>query len=116
MDTSYTSSERLRLTLDHREPDRIPFDLGGCEVTGINIHALNRLRKLLGLSGEAEVMDRVTQTGETGDDVRDRLGVDVKNVQPLPPSSAGLARDLGLVGDHYRLIDEFGMGRQPRDG
>lgn len=112
MDTQYTSNERLRSTLDHREPDRIPFDLGGSEVTGINIHALNRLQKLLGLSGEAKVLDQVTQTAETGDDVRDRLKVDVKNVQPLPPSSAGPARDLGLVGDHYRLIDEFGMGWQ----
>ena len=93
MDTQYTSHERLRSTLDHREPDRIPFDLGGCAVTGINIHALNRLRKLLGLSGEAKLLDQVTQTAETGDDVRDRLKVDVKNVQPLPPSNAGPARD-----------------------
>jgi uroporphyrinogen decarboxylase len=117
MGTQYTSNERLRSTLDRREPDRIPFDLGGCEVTGINIHALNRLRKLLGLSGEAKVLDQVTQTGETGDDVRDRLKVDVKNVRPLPPSNVGPVRDLGLVDDHYRLIDEFGMGWQmPKDG
>jgi hypothetical protein len=54
---------------------------------------------------------------DTGDDVRDRLHVDVRSVRPNAPGHGGPARDLGLVGDHYRLIDEFGMGWQmPRTG
>jgi uroporphyrinogen decarboxylase len=115
--TRYTSYERLCSALAHKEPDRVPLDLGGAEVAEINVHALNRLRRLLGLPGEAKVRNQVTQTGETGADLDDRLRVDVKNVQPCPPSFAGPARDLGLVGEHYRLIDEFGMGWQmPRDG
>jgi len=111
----WTSYERLVTTLHHREPDRIPFDLGGSMVTGINVRALTALRQALSLPGEAQVLDQVTQMAETGDDVRDRLGVDVRCVQPRPPSFPGPARDLGLVGDSYRLIDEFGMGwRMPK--
>ena len=39
-----TSEERVRLTLAHREPDRIPFDLGGTLVTGICVKAYEKLR------------------------------------------------------------------------
>jgi len=112
-----TGYERLVTTLAHKEPDRVPFDLGGSMVTGANVHAMSALRKHLGLQGEARVLDRVTQMAETGDDVRERLGVDVKNVGPLPPSNPGPAEDQGIQGDHYRLIDEFGMAwRMPVRG
>jgi len=113
----WTSYRRLVTALHHREPDRVPFDLGGSMVTGINVRALTALRQVLGLPGEAQVLDRVTQMAETGDDVRDRLRVDVRSVRPNAPGRAGLARDLGWVGDHDRLIDEFGIGWQmPRHG
>ncbi len=114
---AWTSYRRLVTALHHREPDRVPFDLGGSMVTGINVRALTALRRALGLPGEAQVLDRVTQMAETGDDVRARLRVDVRSVRPNAPGGAGLARDLGCVDDHDRLIDEFGMGWQrPRQG
>jgi uroporphyrinogen decarboxylase len=113
----WTSYRRLVTALHHREPDRVPFDLGGSMVTGINVRALTALRQAFGLPGEAQVLDQVTQMADTGDDVRDRLCVDVRSVRPNAPGHGGPARDLGLVGDHYRLIDEFGMGwRMPRTG
>jgi uroporphyrinogen decarboxylase len=108
----YTSFDRVKAALEHREADRVPFDLGGTMVTGININALRNLRKFLGLPEDAEVRDRVTQMADTGDEVVERLSVDVKNVSPERPSNSGLAQDLGLQGEHYRLIDEFGIGWQ----
>lgn len=107
-----TSQERLTAALEHREPDRVPFDLGGALVTGINVNSLCQLRRQLGLPGEPEVLDQVTQIGKIDEDLLDRLAVDVEGVRPCPPSSRGLARDLGLQHRHYRLIDEFGMGWQ----
>ncbi len=107
-----TSHHRVKTALAHQEPDRIPFDLGGAMVTGININALRRLREYLGLPGEPKVKDRVTQMADTGDDVIEKLNVDVKNVSPNPPSQPGLGVDLGLQGSHYRLLDEFGIGWQ----
>jgi uroporphyrinogen decarboxylase len=113
----YDSFERVSATLQHREPDKIPFDIGGAAVTGININALSNLKQLLGLTEEIELWDKVTQLAKTGDDVVDKLGIDVKNVGPMAPSALEPAQDLGLVDKHYRLIDEFGIGWQmPKDG
>jgi uroporphyrinogen decarboxylase len=113
----YTSYERVKTALAHKEPDRIPFDIGGTMVTGINVNALRNLRKYLGLPEEVEVRDRVTQMADTGDEIIERLKIDVQNVSPERPSKPGLARDLGLQGDHYVLYDEFGMGwRMPARG
>lgn len=44
-----TSRERVQTALAHREPDRVPVDLGGAVVTGIHASALHRLRQALGL-------------------------------------------------------------------
>jgi MFS family permease len=35
--------------LEHKEPDKIPFDLGGTLVSGINVTALTELKKYLGM-------------------------------------------------------------------
>lgn len=102
------SFERVSTALDHREPDRIPFDLGGTMVSGININALNELRRYLGLPGPGRVKDVVTQMAETGEDVINLLKVDVKNVGPLVPESSRL-KDLGRQGEYHFIEDEWGM-------
>ena len=43
------SKERLKLSLNHKEPDKIPYDLAGTTVTGINKNAFIRAMKLRGL-------------------------------------------------------------------
>ena len=92
----YTSYKRVKAALEHTEPDRVPLDIGGTMVTGINVKAMRRLRKYLGLEGDAKVLDKVTQMARTDDDLIERLKIDVKNVPPKPPSSPGLAEELGL--------------------
>jgi len=108
----YTSYERVRTALAHKEPDRIPFDIGGTMVTGVNVNALRNLRKHLGFSEEVQIRDRITQMADTGDEIIEKLKIDIKNVSPEPASKQGLAKDLGRQGEHYRLTDEFGMGWQ----
>lgn len=113
----FTSYERVKAALYHREPDRVPFDLGGAEVAGININALRKLKAHLRLGPDAVVGNTITQRGVVDDEIVERLKIDVVNVGPKPPTLPGPARDLGLVGDYYRLTDEWGMGWQmPRDG
>jgi uroporphyrinogen decarboxylase len=46
------SSERLNITLNHQEPDRVPYDLAGTTVTGINKKAFIRAMEFRGLSTE----------------------------------------------------------------
>ncbi len=111
------SNERVLAALEHREPDRVPLDFGGAEVAGINIHTMRRMRGHLGLDPAVELDSLVIQTGVMADDLIEALGVDVKIARPDDPSDPGLERDLGLAGEHYRYIDEFGIGWQmPRVG
>jgi len=113
----YTSFQRVFTTLEHKEPDRIPIDLGGTAVTGINIHGLRKLKDYLGIPGEVLLRDQITQLAVTDDSTFAHLDLDVRSVQPQPPANPGPARDEGRVGNYYRLTDEWGMGWQmPVDG
>ena len=73
------SRERLQLALSHREPDRVPVDLGATAVTGIHASTLSKLR--LALSGDRTYRVRVHEPyqmlGEVDDLVLTRLGIDV---------------------------------------
>ena len=47
-----TGSERILIALNHKEPDRIPYDLAGTTVTAITKNAYLRAMQLRGLSPE----------------------------------------------------------------
>ena len=68
------SRERILTAINHREPDRIPFDLGACQVTGIHVVAYQNLRKALGLPEvEIEMCDAVQQLASIDDDIVARM-------------------------------------------
>ncbi len=52
--------ERMLTTLNHREPDRVPIDLGGI-VTGITRGANESLKAYLGIESDDPVIDRIQQ-------------------------------------------------------
>jgi uroporphyrinogen decarboxylase len=113
----YNGLQRVRTALEHREPDRVPFDLGGTAVTSINMHSLARLRTHLGFQGKPELRDIVTQIGWVGDDLVSELEIDVMSVVPGEPKRLGLSKQLGVEDGYDRLIDEFGIGwRMPMAG
>jgi hypothetical protein len=72
-----TSHERVLAALAHREPDRIPFDLGGTNVTGIHVSVVAALRAHYGLGTDpVRVSDPGQMLGEVADDLKAILGVD----------------------------------------
>jgi uroporphyrinogen decarboxylase len=78
------SRERLLTTLNHRQPDRVPFDLGSTQVTGIHTVAYRALRDRLGLPLVTPALcDDVQGLALPDDDLLDRLGVDVRGLFPL---------------------------------
>ncbi len=112
-----TGRERIRATLAHREPDRLPFDLGGTRLTGIHVNAYRRLRPALGLEPrEPKVGDLTQQLAEVEPDVLDALGCDVRNVAPRAAST--YRREFREDGEHRWFTDEWGVGRRIplRDG
>ena len=105
-----TPRERLLTALDHRQPDRVPIDLGGNQ-TGIHKFAYQKLIDLLGLKEDIVIMDAVQQLAKPSEAVLERLGVDTRYVW------AGGAKSFkgGIVQRRrngrlwHDLTDEFGI-------
>ena len=105
-----TSRERLLAALNHREPDRVPIDLGGNQ-TGIHKFAYQALTRHLGINDEIVVMDAVQQLAQPCEAVLERLHVDTRYI------AAGAASDWkgGIVQEErdgrlwHDLVDEFGV-------
>ncbi len=105
------SRDRVRATISHREPDRIPFDLGGTRVTGIHVRAYARLRDALGLEPrEPRVVDITQQLADVELDVLDALGADVRYVAPRGAST--YHRVFHEDAAYRTFVDEWGVGRR----
>ena len=76
-----TLRERLIDTLNHRDPGEVVVDLGSTSITGININALVKLRKGLGLEDRILTMDEPLQLlGRVDEDLRQAVGAAVVGV------------------------------------
>lgn len=98
-----TSRERVLTALAHKQPDKVPIDLGAMRSTGIMAIAYNRLKKYLGIrGGSTRVYDVGQQLAEPEPEVLQRFEVDVIDLAntlgqesddwlewPLPDGSAG---------------------------
>ncbi len=102
--------ERLLAALDHREPDRVPIDLGGNQ-TGIHRIAYERLLRFLGLEEEIAVMDLVQQLALPSDRVLERLHVDTRYVWAQGPADfdGGVVRRERNGRFWQEFADEFGV-------
>jgi len=74
------SRRRVEMALNHRQPDRVPLDLGASPVTGMQVSSVALLRQGLGLDSPGtpvKVVEPYQMLGEIGPDLIDALGVDV---------------------------------------
>ncbi len=91
------SRERFVAAINHKEPDRIPIELGATATTGISASTLYKLRKALGLPEKPVVISELLQMlGGVDDDLRKRLGVDVVGLF-MPTDLFGNDRRCGLA-------------------
>ncbi len=111
-----TSRDRVLTALDHREPDRIPLDLGSTHVTGICAIALSNLRAHLGLPDtEPFIVDDVQQIALPEEDIMQRFGVDVRGLFPV--TSNNITVPVVDVGQSWEYTDEWGLvHHRPKDG
>ncbi len=79
---SLTSRQRLALTLNHQEPDRLCVDFGAGFQTGMGAGAVHRLREaLLGKSKPCvKIIESYQMLGEIDEELRQVLGLDVVGV------------------------------------
>ncbi len=102
-----TSRERVLKALEHKEPDRIPLDLGSTLVTGITKNAYIRLAQRLGEElKEVELYDTVQQLAAVKEKILERLGVDIRGLIPNFVRKHPAVED---EGDSYSFTDEWGV-------
>jgi uroporphyrinogen decarboxylase len=115
-DTSkLTSRERIQLTLDHHEPDRVPYDLGTSGATGIHVEALRKVLPYLGFDKKEAWLGNVFgQLAALDEDLRQRLGVDT---QAVPRNPGAALPQPERDGDYFTLRDKWGaVWVMPVDG
>ena len=79
------SRERVSITLDHQEPDRVPLDLGGGPTSGMHVSSVYLLRQAFKLDPPGtpvKVVEPYQMLGEIKPDLMEVLGVDVVPISP----------------------------------
>lgn len=108
-----TSKKRILTALAHKEPDRIPFDLGATALSSIHYTSYNDLVRYLGKEHlvrdkeDTAFMDLVQSIVQIDIDIVREFKVDARG---LIPGSFGVKWDdhVQKEGDDYILVDGFG--------
>lgn len=110
------SRERVRVALNHQEPDRVPFDLGGTPMSGMHTVAYQNLRQYLDLPPvDIGISDTIQQLAVIDSDLTDYLKVDIHNIAPRSSAAYNLAYQ--DEGNYTTYTDEWGIGwRKPKKG
>ena len=105
-----TSRDRVRTALSHREPDRVPYDLGSLGPTGISLEAHANLLAHLRRDERAELGDLSSQRARPSEAFLKDFGVDTRPVRVRPQR----AWKMNLLEDeeYSFYYDEWGVGRK----
>lgn len=104
------SRERIMASLNHMEPDRVPFDLAGSTWTGIANGAYQKLLAYLGREKEEPYWaDVVQQIVVPSEGILDLLGADTRGLFPLTSHNWDVFSKLRDAGDHWEYFDEWGF-------
>lgn len=101
------SRDRVLCSLSHREPDRVPLDIGGSDVTGIHRDAYRNLARLLGIQEEVAICEIVQQVALPSEEMLQKLEVDVRPIYPNPPDRWQL--EVKDDGAYRTFVDEWGV-------
>ena len=105
-----TSRQRVLAALEHRQPDRVPRDLGGTTATGINIVAYRNLVRHMGLEEEPTLFSERVRLANLSPAVLARFRSDSRPV--MPGGAFGVGEP---VGDGACVVRRAEV-RRARDG
>ena len=106
-----THRERVMAALEHREPDRLPMDLGTARFTGMVLGAYEKLRARLGFGEAGAIVDRMQQVVTVDERILKHLDVDARAFSQGAPDKI---RDADL--DEATWRDEWGVVRRKPPG
>jgi len=76
-----TPRQRILTAIAHKEPDRVPVDLGSTASSGISAIAYSNLKKHLSiLTGRTRIYDVIQQLAQPEDDILGRFGIDIVDI------------------------------------
>jgi uroporphyrinogen decarboxylase len=81
-----TSRERVWAAVNHQEPDRVPFDIGGGISTTIVIEGYEKLKQKLEIPGRVQIMNRMYRLARIDESVMQQLGSDCRPLGIKSPS------------------------------
>ena len=74
------SRQRVKDSLAHRQPDKLPVDIGSSAGTGMHVRNVYNIRQELGLDPPGtpvKIIESYQMLGEIADDLKEVIGVDV---------------------------------------
>ncbi|MCL5070435.1 MAG: hypothetical protein M1308_06010 [Actinobacteria bacterium] len=99
-----TSRERLKRTLERKEVDRVPLDIGSTINTGINTQAYEKLVSYLGMKNKSERCSAVWSLATPEESLLKRLSVDTRGIFAPTPN---IYKNQSTNPDE--IIDEWGL-------
>jgi hypothetical protein len=78
-----TSKERIRASIEHRQPDQLPVDFGASFITGIHCSVVENLRKHYQLEPRpVKICEPYQMLGLVDEDLCEAMGIDTRPVFP----------------------------------
>lgn len=99
-----TSRERFNLALNHKEPDRVPIDLGSITSTIRTVEAYDRLKEHLGIALDQRIRHFADEHIVPDEEIIKALQVDTWYVRLNTPKTWQKGRL-----DPYTIVDEWGV-------
>ena len=89
-----THRERVLAAVSHRQPDKVPIDLGGTRDSSLVVEAYEKVKKYFGIEAEGRLCDRMMRVVHVDERILRALDIDTRAVFPGAPSK-GLGQELG---------------------
>ena len=104
------SRVRVATALSHREPDRVPYDLGAIGPTGISIQAFRNLLAFIRWDEKGEVGDIASQRANLSEVFLRQFRVDTRSFRVRAQGAWSLKLEDG--GEYASFTDEWGIRRK----
>ena len=113
MTAKMTSRERVLASINHQEPDRVPFILNGCTSTSITTEAYIKLAAHLGIpTGDIREYSVIHDLPYVNEEIMQALEIDVRPVVAELPMSK--FRKVEQKDGSHMLYDEWNCGWEMR--
>jgi uroporphyrinogen decarboxylase len=106
----FTPRQRVEMTINHLQPDRVPFDIGSTACNFTN-DLFFKIKKHLGITSPDILMRPDESAAYYNDDLLDALGTDFRHLFLLPPDNVDLQPE-----QDGSVTSEWGLKKRKMNG